>query len=264
MAQVQAGQDFALHQPWSMWSGKWKGSAQMQFLARFNSVMSFWSVFAQHPPDSLADQSHLHVFKYGVAPIWEDPNNASGGYFKVTATSAEASYVMWRLLVLNMIGEQYPHDLIVNGTTIVINKAGNNICKVWLSSCDKRSIAMAKDFLTQRLEPSLYVKDKLTFVPHKIVMESAKQATLQHPSTVLLPVQSSKGSSRSQHFVAIGHSPSAPPPPASRHVAGFSSSREVGASPPASPGPAPEPRKKFTVDMLMSFGKLLQWAKGAH
>eukprot|EP00667_Euglena_gracilis_P014059 EG_transcript_14547 len=155
-----------------MWSSKWKGKPNVQYLSRFDTVQAFWKNFKDHSPTSIPDKSYLHVFKEGIAPLWEDPQNVNGGHFKLTTNTAESSLRMWQTIVLNLIGGLFPMENCVNGASIVVHGVGNNLIKVWLSSADKDTVARTKSFLVDILDPQDYVNDKVTFVPHKLVLPS--------------------------------------------------------------------------------------------
>jgi len=241
-----------------MWAGKWKGKAKMKFLGQFDTVQTFWSLFSCHPPDSLTDQSHLHVFKTGVAPIWEDPHNASGGYIKITAATPAVSYKMWHLLVLNMIGEQFPVDLTINGTTIIMHQSGNNILKVWLPSIERHVVAKTTEFISRILDQSYYV-EPLYFIPHKLVMNSSKHVTVPHHPPGSVGPESGMGAN-------VYRAPPIPPAPSAPRVSsapdyGLGSPTHERSAPPKSPRPPPAtpPRKSFSPEALVLLGKLLPW-----
>lgn len=176
-----------LSSTWTIWTSKWKGKPNVQFLSRFDTVQTFWSNFKEYKPESLADKSYLHIFKDGIAPLWEDPQNVNGGHFKLTAITPESSLVMWQSIVLNMIGEQFPMNHCINGASIVVHGVGNNLIKVWLTTSDKETVARAKAFLISILNSEDYLTDKVTFVPHKLVLPSSNQKSQQTKANIQVP-----------------------------------------------------------------------------
>jgi len=176
---VSINNEIPLSSTWTLWTSKWKGKPNVQYLSRFDSIQSFWQNFREYSPESLADKSYLHIFKDGMAPLWEDPHNVNGGHFKLTAIVPEGSLVMWQSIVLNMIGEQFPTNNCINGVSIVVHGVGNNLIKVWLNTTDKETVALTKAFLLNILNPEDYLTDKVTFVPHKLVLPSANQKASQ-------------------------------------------------------------------------------------
>lgn len=177
--------EIPLSSTWTLWTSKWKGKPNVQYLSRFDTIQSFWQKFREYTPDSLADKSYLHIFKDGMAPLWEDPHNVNGGHFKLTAIVPEGSLVMWQSIVLNMIGEQFPTNNCINGVSIVVHGVGNNLIKVWLNTTDKETVALTKSFLMNILNPEDYLTDKVTFVPHKLVLPSGNQKTSQNKATTI-------------------------------------------------------------------------------
>lgn len=122
---------------------------------------------------TLADKSYLHIFKDGIAPLWEDPQNVNGGHFKLTALTVPSSLKMWQTIVLHMIGGLMPYDNCITGASIVVHGVGNNLIKIWLATADKETVANVRDFLIKVLDSEDYVTDKVTFVPHKLVLPSS-------------------------------------------------------------------------------------------
>lgn len=57
----------------------------------------------------------------------------------------------------------------------MVHGVGNNLIKVWLSTADKEAVAKTKSFLVDILDAEDYVTDKVTFVPHKLVLPSNNQ-----------------------------------------------------------------------------------------
>jgi len=169
---MMSGSSLPLSQPWCMWSSKWKGKPNLQFLTRFDTVQSFWASFNGTPPTSLPDKAYLHIFREGIAPLWEDPQNVAGGHFKLTTHSQASSLRMWQSIVLNLIGGVLPTDQRINGVSFVLHTVGNNLIKVWISSSDKEVVESTRKSLVDILDPSDYFSDKVTFVPHKLVLPS--------------------------------------------------------------------------------------------
>jgi len=174
---------------WTLWTSKWKGKPNVQYLNRFDTIQTFWQNFKEYSPENLADKSYLHIFKDGVAPLWEDPQNVNGGHFKLTAITPESSMVMWQSIVLNMIGEQFTTSSYINGASIVVHGVGNNLIKVWLTTSDKEAVARTKAFLVSILNAADYLTDKVTFVPHKLVLPSSSQQ--KSPSPLRSPAKMS-------------------------------------------------------------------------
>jgi len=161
--------------PWTLWLSRWKGKATVTFLAQCDTIESFWQTFNQYPITALKDKQHLHVFRLGVSPMWEDPSNACGGHMKVTIKNPEGAVAVWLSLVLHMVGEQMPPEMLVNGLTFVYHSVGFHIIKVWLGTIDKVAVARTKKFILAILDDADFYSEKVTFVPHKLVLGSTKR-----------------------------------------------------------------------------------------
>eukprot|EP00669_Euglena_mutabilis_P007571 TRINITY_DN2828_c0_g1_i4.p1 TRINITY_DN2828_c0_g1~~TRINITY_DN2828_c0_g1_i4.p1 ORF type:complete len:164 (-),score=11.95 TRINITY_DN2828_c0_g1_i4:59-550(-) len=81
---------------------------------------------------------------------------------------------MWQSIVLNLIGGlmSTTSDQRVNGVSFVRHTTGNNLIKVWVASSDKAAVERVRTTLVTMLNPSDYVSNKVTFVPHKLVLPS--------------------------------------------------------------------------------------------
>jgi len=176
-----------LSQPWCMWTSQWKGKPNLQFLTRSDTVQSFWMCFNSKCPTSLPDKSYLHIFREGISPLWEDPQNVGGGHFKLTSHSQECALRMWQSIVLNLIGGSLSttSDQGVNGVSFVRHTTGNNLIKVWVASSDKAAVERVRTTLVTMLNPSDYVSNKVTFVPHKLVLPSKPRQMCQERSPVI-------------------------------------------------------------------------------
>jgi len=104
-----------LQNAWSFWHDKFIGPNQsvedyeknLQELFSFSTIQGFWTCFNNLPtPDKLKAKSSYHMMKTGIRPIWEDPNNADGGFWAMRVKKEDTTKV-WKELVLAVIGEQF-------------------------------------------------------------------------------------------------------------------------------------------------------------
>jgi len=96
---------------------------------------------------------------------------------------------MWQSIVLNLIGGlmSTTSDQGVNGVSFVRHTTGNNLIKVWVASSDKAAVERVRTTLMTMLNPSDYVSNKVTFVPHKLVLPSKPRQMSQARSS---PIES--------------------------------------------------------------------------
>ncbi|KAI4227561.1 MAG: hypothetical protein L6R36_002327 [Xanthoria steineri] len=99
---------------WTLWftkppSGKdhnWNDL--LKEVVTFDSVEEFWGIYNNITPVSeLALKSDYHLFKKGVRPEWEDPQNKHGGKWAYQFKDKKAAPIdeLWLHLVLGAIGE---------------------------------------------------------------------------------------------------------------------------------------------------------------
>ena len=95
-------------------------------------------------PEVLVKNCMLFLMKEGVKPIWEDPQNRSGGCFSYKIAN-NSVHEVWKqlcyLLVGNTISNQQSFVANVTGITISPKK---NFCiiKIWMSTCANQNPAI--------------------------------------------------------------------------------------------------------------------------
>lgn len=187
-----------LHQKWVLWydnprlappDSDWKDN--LQKCGTFDTVQDFWSVFNNVKPASqLALSSNYHVFRDGVQPMWEDPENKRGGKFVLTIPKKDSKAgrcdEWWLYTVLSVIGETT--DLKGNqvcGCVVSIRKSQDRIA-LWLKSSDKHTCIQIGERWKKALELN---KTHLNFQLHNDGTFCACQPNLLFcfPSHVLTP-----------------------------------------------------------------------------
>jgi len=139
-----------LKNKWRFWHEKltaqesWKNFDHLSDLCEFGTIQEFWSCFNNIPAISvLKVKESFHLMKnlndssdskkLSIVPAWEDPYNVNGGEW-VFRTPKEAADVIWRELVLAVIGEQY-HGVLQPGDEIcglsVSQRPTDQIFKIW-------------------------------------------------------------------------------------------------------------------------------------
>ena len=86
------------------------------------------------PASKLSTNSNYHLFKEGVEPKWEHPENANGGKWLVTVKGNKDQLdKMWLWAVLACIGENFEEEGEICGLVVSIRKAGDRIA-LWTKS----------------------------------------------------------------------------------------------------------------------------------
>lgn len=100
---------------------------RLRHLSSISDVRAFWSTFNNFQVSSLQLRDSIHLFHYGVKPLWEDPRNSKGGSwtFRVPKDKAAA---FWKEICMLAVGEQLQAAVASDRTTF-----RDDICGVSLS-----------------------------------------------------------------------------------------------------------------------------------
>ncbi|KAI1762127.1 eukaryotic translation initiation factor 4E [Hypoxylon rubiginosum] len=136
-----------LQNKWTLWftkpsSGKGDNwNDLLKEVITFNSVEEFWGIYNNIAPVSeLALKSDYHLFKEGVRPEWEDPQNKHGGKWSYQFKDKRSVDVndLWLHTMLAAIGEtlEDEDDGEVMGVVVNVRKAFYRI-GVWTRTIGK-------------------------------------------------------------------------------------------------------------------------------
>eukprot|EP01041_Mallomonas_annulata_P000772 gene772-1478_t len=105
-------------------------------VASFQTIEHFWRVYDHliHPNDHKSSTIDYHLFKNGITPTWEDPQNQRGGKWIVRLKKGLSSRY-WEELVLAIIGEQFDVGQEICGAVISI-RGSEDIISVWNKNAD--------------------------------------------------------------------------------------------------------------------------------
>jgi hypothetical protein len=98
-------------------------------------------------PEVLVKNCMLFLMREGINPVWEDPQNRSGGCFSYKISNKNV-YEVWRDLSYILMGEtissKAPFVLGVTGITISPKK---NFCiiKIWMRNCSFQNPAVVTE-----------------------------------------------------------------------------------------------------------------------
>ncbi|EEY64060.1 uncharacterized protein PITG_02580 [Phytophthora infestans T30-4] len=152
-------QKHELNEPWAVWEQREQGK-NMSYgdklfkLCTFSTVEEFWGYWNNIPsPSQVLFDGFTHkkfadrtvegfaVFKDGIVPEWEDPENKNGGEWSIRKeVGAQELDEFWEKLVLGAIGELIDPGNEVTGVRVIHknnkkdkNNLGNNYrYEIWL------------------------------------------------------------------------------------------------------------------------------------
>lgn len=141
-------------------------------LASFSTVEEFWSVYSHlHRPNDLPSSINYHLFREGIAPMWEDPTNAAGGKWMLRLKKGMSSRV-WEDVLLAVVGDAFHVGDEICGV-VLVTKNGEDVLSVW------NKHAHAKDLTTRIRDTLKRILDlpstaPLEYRPHDLAMKNAQ------------------------------------------------------------------------------------------
>lgn len=95
-------------------------------------VQSFWNTYAYlKPPSTLPVVTDYQLFRSGVRPVWEDPENIKGGKWILRLRKGIVDQ-LWEDLVLAIIGGNIVDDTADVCGAVVSIRAAEDIISVWI------------------------------------------------------------------------------------------------------------------------------------
>lgn len=120
----------------------------LKLVGDFGTVEDFWSYFNNmRKPSGLEFNANYHIFKTGIKPMWEDPQNAKGGKWilQLKGNQKEKLNDYWETIVLCIIGEMLEPSETSNeicGAVMSKRKTGDRIA-VWNRTYRDPAVIMA-------------------------------------------------------------------------------------------------------------------------
>jgi len=125
--------ELPLENKWTLWLHKkdnrnW-GRDSFHKIYDITTVQNFWQVYN----NVIFDTELLFLMKNDIFPLWEDPQNASGGTWSMKIPRQSANEI-WTNICLLLIGETMSLDMDhINGISIR-PKFSNSIIKLWTNT----------------------------------------------------------------------------------------------------------------------------------
>lgn len=143
--------------------------ANMKQIKTFDTVEDFWRLFNNmNTPSELKLQSNYHLFKEGIMPAWEDPQNAKGGKWvlQLNTTAAEKKLLdeLWLFTILEMIGEGFDDCAEICGIVVSLRKSRNRIA-IWTRTANNAE-AMKRLGTQFKEKMNLGARHKVSFTKH--------------------------------------------------------------------------------------------------
>lgn len=133
-----------LRDEWSFWlllGDKQNWEDNLVELSNFNTVEDYWCLYhhMKVPSELRLGQDYM-IFKKGIQPMWEDPQNKKGGRWLIMLdrlTNAQMDAI-WADTVLILIGATLACSDDISG--VVVNVRDKNKISVWMKTNDPESV----------------------------------------------------------------------------------------------------------------------------
>ena len=143
--------DHKLNCPWTFYyfdeSEKVSYEEAIHRIAKVSTVEEFWHYYSHiQKPDKIKQDISLHFFRNDCRAMWEDDDYQNGGCFYLTFEKGVQIDFIWERILLGLIGEQFPEDLV----GVVIKSKPNNaiVINAWhrTSSDTQLKIEICRQF----------------------------------------------------------------------------------------------------------------------
>jgi translation initiation factor 4E len=150
---------------WTVWEKHVASRKKLDYagatkeVASFSTVKQFWSIFNHIPQPSILFSGQrfsrkekdveiqieaLMIFRHGIRPEWEDPENVKGGHFQIQikpnqAGSGATLDELWNNIVLGIIAGQIEPSEMITGIRLVDKIATKKMVRIelWFNEMDK-------------------------------------------------------------------------------------------------------------------------------
>jgi len=161
-----------LQYKWTLWYCKADRAKQwedcLKQVTSFDTVEDFWSLYNHiQLASGLSWGSDYYLFKEGIKPMWEDPQNINGGRWLIQVDKMQRNTVLdsyWLELLMAVIGEQFEDmgDQIC-GAVVNVRTKGDKI-SLWTRDCNNYD-QLKK--MGQILKQKLNIPDQICFEAHQ-------------------------------------------------------------------------------------------------
>jgi len=151
---------------WSFWYDKYPGpnlspkdyEEALHLIGAFDTVQGFWSYYNNLPEVAQIQMScSMHLMKSGIRPLWEDDGNSRGGHLVYKVKKQQVNLI-WRQILLNVIGEQFDPVLDkkddICGASVSARKGDEAVVSLWNKEKDLFDLRSIDNHIHNILPPS--------------------------------------------------------------------------------------------------------------
>ncbi|KAL4790850.1 translation initiation factor eIF 4e-like domain-containing protein [Aspergillus venezuelensis] len=129
------------------------------FYESVSDIATFYRIYNNYPWEKIPQRDAVHIFRKGVKPIWEDPENLRGGCWRFRVPKRKAQAFFHEIAVLAISNEfqavlEKEHDHVLGVSTSV--RFNTHLISVWNKlGNNERSVELLKETILNRLSPEL-------------------------------------------------------------------------------------------------------------
>ncbi|PLB43665.1 putative translation initiation factor eIF4E [Aspergillus steynii IBT 23096] len=122
-------------------------------------IATFYRVYNNYPWNKVRLRDTVHIFRKGVRPVWEDPENLKGGCWRFRVPKSKAQAFFHEIAILCMANEfqavlEKEHDHVLGVSTSV--RFNSHLISVWNKlGSNEKSIKVLERTILDRLSPDL-------------------------------------------------------------------------------------------------------------
>ena len=185
---------------WALWYLKGDRSKDwedcLKCVSVFDTVEDFWSLYNNiQPASGLSWGSDYYLFKEGIKPMWEDPNNVNGGRWLVIVDKHKRALKLdnyWLELMMAIVGEQFDDfGNHICGAVVNVRQKGDKVA-LWTRDATQDDMNLR---IGQTMKSKLEIPDAepIRYEVHKD--SSARTGSVVKPK-IVIPSKEANNSSR--------------------------------------------------------------------
>ncbi|KAL4964535.1 eukaryotic translation initiation factor 4E [Aspergillus stella-maris] len=124
-----------------------------------SDIATFYRIYNNYPWEKIPQRDTVHIFRKGVKPIWEDPENLRGGCWRFRVPKRKAQAFFHEIAILAISNEfqavlEKEHDHVLGVSTSV--RFNTHLISVWNKlGSNEKSVELLKETILNRLSPEL-------------------------------------------------------------------------------------------------------------
>lgn len=116
---------------WEFWVVQSNQNYEIESIATFNTIESFWNVYSQFPSIEKMENGGLSLFKRGIKPAWEDESNLNGFSIRIKKKFEKKEFDELVMMIIGGSLEQKMPDVQLCGLYVLKKTVDNMNVALW-------------------------------------------------------------------------------------------------------------------------------------